>query len=69
MERKVTKENILAVIAKFPGCRRRFIAARLKGRTADLIAPIDELVREGKIRIEFYKDPAQMEFFDRFYIC
>lgn len=64
------KEKILAYITLHPGCRKREIAGAIKIWQCDgtFLRTMTELAQGNVIRYETYRDPAQMEYYDKWYI-
>ena len=64
------REKMLAYIAAHPGCRSREIAGGIGMWLCDseFLHMRHELEKEGLIYAETYRDPAQMEFYDKWYI-
>lgn len=63
------KEKILEYLGKYPGARKRDIASELHVWVAskELSKALYELLDEGHIGRKLYKDPANMEFYDKWY--
>lgn len=64
------REKILEYLSQRPGARKREIAGYLhvwlcSSEFTDLM---HELEDEGHIYYETYRDPAQMEFYDKWYV-
>lgn len=64
----ITKEAILKVIEENPGLRKREIAGYLHVHHFKILGLLDELEAEGKIRTVYHHEPANMEFYDRYYL-
>lgn len=64
------KDQILDYLRKHPGARKREIAGHLHIWLCsfDFLAAIDDLYEDGLIRYETYRDPAQMEYYDKWYV-
>ena len=64
------KEKILEYVRTHPGCRKRSIAASLHIWQCDhnFLAAVDDLCEDGLLREEYYRDPAQMEFYSKWYV-
>ena len=64
------KEKILEYLERHPGARKRYIASYLRvwQCSHDFLRAMADLEADRKIRRELYKDPAQMEFFDKWYV-
>ena len=60
------KTYLLNYIKENPGTRKREIPKWSANRSAMILA-LDELEKEHKIRSVTYSDPAQMEFYDKYY--
>lgn len=63
------REQILAYLRGHPGARKREIAGHLRiwQCSFEFLATMDDLCEDGLIREEIYKDPAQMEFYSKWY--
>ena len=63
------EEKILSYLRKHPGARKREIASHLHvwQCSFEFLATIDDLCEDGLIREEIYRDPAQMEFYSKWY--
>ena len=63
------REKILAYLRDHPGARKREIAGHLKvwQCSFDFLATIDDLYEDGLIHYETHIDPAQMEYYDKWY--
>lgn len=64
------REKILEFVRNHPGCRKRSIAAALRVWQCDFtfLATINDLYEDGLLREEYHCDPAQMEFYSRWYV-
>ena len=62
------KSQILEYIKSHEGCRKRDIADALKVWVGDIVKPIFELESDHKIYRVIYRDNAQMEFYDKWYL-
>lgn len=64
------REKILEYVRTHPGCRKRYIASALHIWQCDFnfLATMDDLHEDGLLREEYYKDPAQMEFYSKWYV-
>lgn len=64
------KEKIYAYIKAYPHCRSRYIASTLHVWLCDIeyLSALQELYKEGKIDCEYHHDPAQMEFYNEWYV-
>lgn len=62
-------ERILAYLHDHPGARKREIAGHLRVWVCDdfFIRVMHHLERANLIRSEIYRDPAQMEYYDKWY--
>ena len=65
------EEKILEYLAKFPGSRRRYIASALRTWVCDkdLILLMYKMESEGKIYRTSFSDPANMLYYDKWYIA
>ena len=65
------KEKILEYLSKYPGSRKREIASELQVWVAskELSNALYELLFEGRVFRRLHKDPANMEFYDKWYIA
>lgn len=63
-------EKILAYIGAHPGCRQREIAVSLRIWQCDpfLMGALADLEDLGRIKREVYSDPAQMEYYNKWYL-
>lgn len=70
MEQNKLVESIITYIKKHPGCRKREIAGSLHIWQCDtrFLHAMGELERYGVIKSVIYRDPAQMEYYDKWYI-
>lgn len=64
------KDEILAYLAKFPGSRKREIAGHLRVWICndEFMNTMHELENAGTIYSIIHNDPAQMEFYDMWFI-
>jgi len=64
------KEKILEFLTNHPGARKREIASFLKIWLCDseFIRIINEMQRNGFIRYEVFNDPANMEYYNKWYV-
>ena len=64
------KENILYCLDRWPGSRKREIASSLRVWQCDKIFldTMSKLEKEGLIRRHPVNDPANMEFYDKWYL-
>ena len=65
---KATRENILHILREHPGLRKREIASYLNCHHFTIITTLHEMEEDGLVRTKYYHDPAQMEFYDRYFI-
>ena len=63
------KNEILRYIINNPGCRKRTIAAAMGIWQCDVtfLAAMCELEQEKMIKSELFRDPANMDFYYKFY--
>lgn len=64
------REQILSYLREHPGARKRSIANHLRvwQCSFEFLATMDDLCEDGLIREEIYRDPAQMEFYSKWYV-
>lgn len=64
------KTHIINFIALHPGCRKREIAASIPiwQCAFEFLASMDDLQEDGRITAVPFRDPAQMEFYDKWYV-
>lgn len=62
------KEKILNIVAENPGIRRRDIAGKLGVCNAEIITPVFELVREGKLVELLHRDQANFDTYYQYYV-
>ena len=64
------REQILSYLRENPGARKRSIASHLHvwQCSFEFLATMDDLCEDGLIREEPYRDPAQMEFYSKWYV-
>ena len=61
----IMKKQILDVLCEHPsGLRKREIASYINTCVGNLIQPIAELEKEGKIKHHTYRDMANFEWYD-----
>jgi predicted transcriptional regulator len=65
---KATRENILHILREHPGLRKREIASYLNCHHFTIITTLHEMEEDGLVRTKYHHDPAQMEFYDRYFI-
>ena len=65
---KATRENILRILREHPGLRKREIASYLNCHHFTIITTLHEMEEDGLVRTKYHHDPAQMEFYDRYFI-
>jgi len=63
------KEKILDYLRKTPGARKRDIASELHVWVAskELSNALYELLAEGRVFRRLHRDPANMDFYDKWY--
>jgi hypothetical protein len=63
------KNEILRYIINNPGCRKRTIAAAMGIWQCDVkfLSAICELKQEKMIKSELFRDPANMDYYYKFY--
>ena len=64
------KEKIYNYIKENPGCRKREIASALHIWlcSKDFMKALTDLSLEGRTYSVYYKDPANMEYYNKWYI-
>ena len=64
------KERIMRIIAENPGARKRHIACLLGvwQCNRDFLRTMNDLEKEGLIFSRPFSDPANMEYYDRWYL-
>ena len=64
------KQKVLEYLTRYPGARKREIAGHLRVWQCDdeFMHLMHELEDEGLIYYVTYKDPAQMELYDKWYV-
>ena len=62
------KEQIIKIISEHPGLRKREIASYLGIHHFKIISLLNEMEQDGLIAHENYRDMANMEFYDKYYI-
>lgn len=59
------KERIIEILREHPcGLRKRDIASIIGVWTPNLVKPMAELERAGVVKSNYYRDAANMEFYD-----
>lgn len=63
-------EKMYDYISQHPGCRQRNIASACHVWlcSSEFLMTLHDLKREGKIRDETYSDPANMEYYNKWYV-
>lgn len=61
------KVAIVEFLEKYPGTRKHWLGQACGEWYINLLPLIRELEEEGKIYSEYYRDPANMEFYDKYY--
>lgn len=64
----IAKDAILEIIKDHPGLRKCDIGATLHVHHFKILNLLNELKSEGKIKTVYHNDPANMEFYDRYYL-
>lgn len=63
------EEKIMEVLAKNPGLRMRTIARLIhKNPVTDVLPALYKLKDMGRVKSEMYRDIANMEFYDKWYV-
>lgn len=62
------KEQIINILREHPGLRKREIASYMGIHHFKILKAITDLVNEGIIYSVYYNDPANMEFYDKYYL-
>lgn len=62
------KEQIYEIIKTHPGLRKREIAGYVKASLWDVYDSLNELKAENRICSKVFRDFANMDFYDKWYI-
>ena len=62
------KEQIIKIIFENPGLRKREIASYLGVHHFKIISLLNEMEQDGLITHKNYRDMANMEFYEKYYI-
>lgn len=62
------KEQILDILRERPGLRKREIAGYLCIHHFKIISLLGRMEQEGLLVSEYHYDPANMEFYDKYYV-
>ena len=62
------KEQIINILHEHPGLRKREIAGYLRIHHFKIIPLLDEMEQEGLVIRKYHHDPANMEFYDEYYV-
>ena len=64
------KEQILAYLNDYPGSRKRYIASAVHIWLCDkrFLQAMRELENDGMIHSIYFSDPANMEYYDKWYL-
>lgn len=62
------KEKIIEILRDHPGLRKREIAAYVSCHHFTFITLLHEMEEDGLVATKYHHDPAQMEFYDEYYI-
>ena len=62
------KEQIIKIISENPGLRKREIASYLGIHHFKIVSLLNEMEQDGLITHENYRDMANMEFYEKYYI-
>ena len=62
------KEQIVEILKAHPGLRKREVAQYLRVPRLKVIAPMYEMCAEGILRYEVYKDLANAEYYEKYYV-
>ena len=62
------KEQIINILQEHPGLRKREIAGYLHIHHFKIISLLDEMEQEGSLVRKYHHDPANMEFYDKYYV-
>ena len=65
---KATRENIINILREHPGLRKREIASYLNCHHFAIITTLYEMEEDGLLRVESVHDPANMEFYDKYFV-
>ena len=63
------KEQIINILREHPGLRKREIAGYLWIQHFKIISLLDEMEQEGLVVKKYHHDPANMEFYDEYYLA
>ena len=63
------KEQIINILRNHPGLRKREIAGYLCIHHFKIISLLDEMEQEGLLVRKYHHDPANMEFYDEYYLA
>lgn len=63
------KEQIINILREHPGLRKREIAGYLNIYHFKIISLLDEMEQEGLLIRKYHHDPANMEFYDEYYLA
>ena len=62
------KGQIYEIIKAHPGIRLREIAGILRVWNGDVVKPLWELKEEGLVRKEYFNDPANLDWYDMWFV-
>lgn len=62
------EKKILTYLNRWPGARKRSIARGVRVFSATLIPLMSQMEKDGLIQRVTIKDPANMEFYDKWYL-
>ena len=63
------KEQIINILWEHPGLRKREIAGYLCIHHLKIISLLDKMEQEGLVVKKYHHDPANMEFYDEYYLA
>ena len=63
------KAKVLMDIASHPGTRLRYVGSRIHYPHIKLLLIMEELEKAGKVKSVPYRDAANMEFYNKWYIA
>lgn len=62
------EEQIINILREHPGLRKREIAGYLHIHHFKIISLLGRMEQEGLLISEYHYDPANMEFYDKYYV-
>ena len=67
-EETTMKEQIINILREHPRLRKREIAGYLHIHHFKIISLLDEMEQEGLLVSKYHHGPANMEFYDEYYV-